>query len=115
MAKKGSSTAKKGRYAAYKSSFKWKANRIAMLQKHLKTNPDDAIAAQALKKAETATKPRRAGYHKTRVVKDGVVVRSSDRLYREIKRQVKGALNASVYEQKKDAAKLAELRKAGKL
>lgn len=112
MAKKTTSANQKARYANYKSAQTWKANREAKLKRHIAANPDDAIAAAALRALGSKTEPRRAGHRKDRVIVDGVAVRSSGRLVREIARKVKGALKASVYRQKAEAAEAAKQRKS---
>ncbi|MGL5306615.1 MAG: hypothetical protein ACRC9Y_10750 [Aeromonas veronii] len=112
MAKKTTSAAEKARFAVYKSAQTWKANRTESLKRHLEKHPEDAVAKAALNAIGTKDKPRRAEYRKSRVVIDGVPVRASDRLVREITRKVKAAARASVYRQKADAAEAAKQRKA---
>lgn len=112
MASKSTSPAEKARFAVYKSSQVWKANREASLTRHLVKHPDDTVAQAALKALGTKSAPRRAGHKKTRVVVDGVPVRASDRLVREIKRRVKAEQRASVYTQKKDSVDSAKTKKS---
>lgn len=112
MAGKNTSPAEKARFAIYKSSQTWKANRTESLKRHLVKHPDDAVAQAALRAIGTKSEPRRAGYRKERVVVDGNVVRASDRLVREITRKVKAALRASIFTQKKDAVESAKQKKA---
>lgn len=108
MAKK-TSVAQKASYTRYKNDMSWKENRVAKLEKHLELHPDDAIATQALKTAKAATAPRRAGY------KSAHPNRTSGRLVAQLKRMIKGAVKAELYEQKKEAeAKIGEVKKSRK-
>lgn len=108
MAGKKTSQAQKLRHGAYKSSATWKTNRIAKLESHLKTHPDDAIAIAALTATKNATAPRRAGY------KTAHINRTSGRVVAQLKRLIKGATNASVFEQKKVQAEKAQEVKTAK-
>lgn len=112
MAGKNTSPAEKARFAIYKSSQVWKANRTESLKRHLEKHPEDAVAKAALNAIGTKDKPRRAEYRKSRVVIDGVPVRASDRLVREITRKVKAAARAAIFTQKKDAAETAKQKKS---
>lgn len=58
MATKKTSASDKLHYGTYKSEARYAKNKVAKLTRHLKQYSDDAIAAQALKTASTATSSR---------------------------------------------------------
>lgn len=83
MAKKTTSPSAKAQYARYAKEEHWKKNRIIKLERHLKSNPDDMIAIDALAKVKNMTEPRRANTVNEHVAKP------SDRLNAQLDKLAK--------------------------
>lgn len=61
MAKRKPSATKKARHTVYKTENRYAKNRINDIEKHLKSHPNDLVAARAAKSTPTYRRSRNGG------------------------------------------------------